>query len=507
MTLSNNDFHSLSGLRKALDERQISATELAQECLQRAKQHHDLNAFLDINENATLEQAKAADELIAQGKHGALTGVPLAHKDVFVTRGWKTTAASKMLDGYQSPFDAEVVDSLKKAGMVNIGKLNCDEFAMGSGNHNSAFGPCRNPWDTKAVPGGSSGGSGAAIAANIVPFATGTDTGGSVRQPASHCGVSGIKPTYGTASRFGMIAYASSLDQAGLLGRSAADLTDILDVMCHFDAKDSTSVQQCDSQPNQSGRIRKDFDAIAERLRQGGDQPLKGLRIGVPKEWFREGLKQDVHAAIDAAIEQFQKLGAERVDISLEHNHLCIPAYYVIAPAEASSNLSRYDAVRYGHRAAEYTSLEEMTSRSRAEGFGAEVKRRIMLGSYVLSQGYYDAYYLQAQRIRHMIADEFMRTFKDQCDIILGPVSPTVAPDIEDSERDVASEWLSDIYTLSINLAGLPGMSIPCGFGGANQRRPIGLQMIGNHFSEGQLLAVADCFQQHTDWHLRSAEV
>ncbi|WP_028357612.1 Asp-tRNA(Asn)/Glu-tRNA(Gln) amidotransferase subunit GatA [Brackiella oedipodis] len=498
---------SLDDLRQALDHKQVSATELAQTALQEAQRLQDYNIFLDINESATLAQAQAADELISKGQQGRLTGIPIAHKDVFVTQQWRTTAASKMLETYQSPFDASVVESLKQAGMVTIGKVNCDEFAMGSGNQNSAFGACRNPWDKDAVPGGSSGGSAAAVAAHIVPFSTGTDTGGSVRQPASMCGISGIKPTYGTVSRFGMIAYGSSLDQAGIMGRRAADLSDILDVMSHFDERDSTSLQRCGAVANQSGRVRQAFEHAQQQMQAQGDKPLKGLRIGVPKEWFNPGLSAEVATAIEQAISQFQALGAERVDISLPKNHLAIPAYYVIAPAEASSNLARYDGVRYGHRSQHYKTLEEMTARSRHEAFGPEVQRRIMIGAYVLSQGYYDAYYLQAQRVRRMIAEEFKQTFTQHCDVIMGPVAPEVAPNIGANQQDITHDWLADIYTLSLNLAGLPGMSIPCGFGGPQQKRPIGLQIIGNYFTEGQLLAIADRFQQHSDWHLRSAEV
>lgn len=497
---------SLSGLRKALDGKQVSAVELAEAALNRAGQLSSLNAFLHIDPELTLAQARSADERIAKGDVHALTGIPIAHKDVFVTRDWRTTAGSLMLKDYISPFDATVVTHLANAGAVNIGKLNCDEFAMGSGNENSAFGVCRNPWDTQAVPGGSSGGSAAAVAAGIVPITTGTDTGGSVRQPAALCGISGIKPTYGTVSRFGMVAFGSSLDQAGPLARNARDLVTVLDTISGFDPMDSTSLQDCMGTANSAGRVQQAFDQASAACREGGARPLQGLRIGVPREYFGAGLNAEVAAAIEAALAEMEKLGATRVDISLPNTELAIPAYYVIAPAEASSNLSRYDGVRYGHRASAYNNIEEMISRSRAEGFGAEVQRRILIGSYVLSQGYYDAYYLQAQRIRRLIVDDFQKALQDQCDIIMGPVTPDVAKNIGDNNEDPTSDWLADIYTLGVSLAGLPAMSVPCGFG-RNGSRPIGLHIIGNYFDEGRLLAVADCFQQHTDWHTRTPDI
>ncbi|MDY3330844.1 MAG: amidase family protein, partial [Pelistega sp.] len=400
-------FNTIQEVRSALDNKQVSAVELAQESLNKADKLSRLNAFLHIDPELTLAQARLADEIIAKGQQTVLTGLPIAHKDVFVTKGWRTTAASKMLANYTSPFDATVVERLAQAGCVNIGKLNCDEYAMGSGNENSAFGACLNPWDEQAVPGGSSGGSAAAVAAGIVLATTGTDTGGSVRQPAALCGVSGIKPTYGTVSRFGMIAFASSLDQAGPLARNARDLVELLDVMSGFDERDSTSVMSCDGINNAQGRVKQAFHSEVAQFQANGSTPLKGLRIGVPQEYFAEGISTEVKNAVEQAIAQFVALGAERVDISLPRTALAIPAYYVIAPAEASSNLSRYDGVRYGHRSKEYVGLEQMMSRSRAEGFGAEVQRRIMIGTYVLSQGYYDAYYLQAQRIRRMIANDF----------------------------------------------------------------------------------------------------
>lgn len=506
-TTTHPTFSSIAQMRKALDDKQVSATELAQEALDRANAVKHLNIFLHINPEASLEQAKQADQRIAEGKQHLLTGIPIAHKDVFVTRQWHTTAGSKMLENYTSPFDATVVGHLKNAGAVNIGKLNCDEFAMGSGNENSAFGACLNPWDTSAVPGGSSGGSAAAVAAGIVLATTGTDTGGSVRQPAAMCGVSGIKPTYGTVSRFGMIAYGSSFDQAGPIAGSAQDLVELLDVMSVFDERDATCIESCDGTPNRQGRVKQDYlDTLTSQNTQGS-LPLKGLRIGVPQEFFGPGLSADVASAVEAALQQYEALGAERVAISLPRTELSIPAYYVLTPAEASSNLSRYDGVRYGYRAKEYKGLEEMTSRSRAQAFGPEVQRRIMIGTYVLSQGYYDAYYLQAQRIRRLIANDFQAAFGSQCDVIMGPVNPSVAKNIGDNRDDPTAEWLADIFTLGVSMAGLPAMSIPCGFGGTNGNRPIGLQIIGNYFNEGKILAIADRFQQHTDWHTRKPEI
>ncbi len=502
----SQEFDSIAALREALVARKVSATELATHALQLAQAQSSLNAFLHIDPELTLAQAKAADAQLASGNAGALAGIPIAHKDVFVTQGWRTTAASKMLEHYVSPFDATVVARLAQAGAVSIGKLNCDEFAMGSGNENSAFGPARNPWNPDHVPGGSSGGSAAAVAAGIIPATTGTDTGGSVRQPAAFCGVSGIKPTYGTVSRFGMIAYGSSLDQAGPIARHAKDLLELLDTMSGFDERDSTSLEFCDGVANAPGRIRREFNDQVARFEANGSKPLQGLRIGVPVEFFNEGLSNDVGAAIETALQQYESLGATRVSISLPRTKLSIPAYYVIAPAEASSNLSRYDGVRYGHRTPSYTDLANMTSRSRAEGFGPEVLRRIMVGTYVLCHGYYDAYYLQAQRVRRMIANDFQQAFAGQCDVIMGPVTPTVAKRIGENRDDPTADWLADIYTLGISLAGLPAASIPCGFGGTEGRLPVGLQIIGNYFREGQVLAVADRFQQVTDWHQRTPE-
>lgn len=480
---------TLAQLSAMLQSKQVSATELAQHFLDRIAAS-DLNAFLHVDTALTMEQAAAADARIAAGTATALTGIPIAHKDIFVTRNLRSTAGSHMLENYVSPFDATVVDKLAQAGMVTLGKLNCDEFAMGSSNENSYFGPVRNPWDKSAVPGGSSGGSAAAIAARLAPAVTGTDTGGSIRQPASFCGITGIKPTYGSVSRYGMIAFASSLDQGGPMAQTAEDCGLLLNAMVGFDDKDSTSLER---QP-------EDFNRDLH-------QSLQGLRIGVPKEFFGAGLAPDVEQAVRAALDQYVKLGATLVDISLPKTELSIPVYYVIAPAEASSNLSRFDGVRYGHRAASYTDLDDMYRQSRTEGFGAEVKRRILVGAYVLSHGYYDAYYLQAQKIRRLIAQDFATAF-EQCDVIMGPVAPTVAWDIGAQSDDPLANYLADIFTLSTSLAGLPGMSIPCGFGQGdkNARRPVGLQLIGNYFAEAKLLNIAHQYQQVTDWHQRSPE-
>jgi aspartyl-tRNA(Asn)/glutamyl-tRNA(Gln) amidotransferase subunit A len=508
MSQALQTFPSLASLRQALQTKQISATELAQDALREIDRTQVLNAFVHVDAELTLAQARHADALLASGNAPALTGIPIAHKDVFVTKGWRSTAGSNILKNYVSPFDATVVSRLLEAGAVSLGKLNCDEFAMGSGNEHSAFGPARNPWDHHVVPGGSSGASAAVVAARLVMASTGTDTGGSVRQPAALCGVSGIKPTYGAVSRYGMIAYGSSLDQAGPIAPSAADLLELLDPMSGFDPRDSTSAEFCNGVANAPGRIRADFERAQQQYAGFTPaQPLKGLRIGVPREYFGDGLSNDVATAVESALTQFEKLGALCVDISLPRTRLSIPAYYVIAPAEASSNLSRYDGVRYGHRADQYTDLEDMNGRSRAEGFGAEVQRRILIGTYVLSHGYYDAYYLQAQRLRRMIADDFRAVLGTQCDVIMGPVTPTVAKQIGVNQNDPTADWLADIYTLSLNLAGLPGMSIPCGFGmgATGVPLPIGLQLIGNYFDEGRLLAVAHQYQHVTDWHQRIA--
>jgi len=480
---------TLAQLSALLQSKQVSATELARLYLDRISASN-LNAFLHVDPELTLAQAAAADARLAAGNAGVLTGVPIAHKDIFVTRGLRSTAGSRMLGNYTSPFDATVVEKLAAAGMVTLGKLNCDEFAMGSANENSYFGAVKNPWDLSAVPGGSSGGSAAAVAARLTPAATGTDTGGSIRQPAAFCGITGIKPTYGSVSRYGMIAFASSLDQGGPMAQTAEDCGLLLNAMIGFDEKDSTSLE----------RKPEDFNRLL-------NQSLQGLRIGVPKEFFGEGLADDVKQAIHAALEEYKKLGASIVEISLPKTELSIPVYYVIAPAEASSNLSRFDGVRYGHRAAEYTDLNDMYTASRTEGFGDEVKRRIMTGAYVLSHGYYDAYYLQAQKIRRLIAQDFAAAFT-QCDVIMGPVAPSVAWDLGAKSDDPVANYLADIFTLSTSLAGLPGMSVPCGFGQGekNSRRPVGLQLIGNYFEEARLLNIAHQYQQVTDWHLRSPE-
>ncbi len=477
---------TLSELSALLQTKQISATELAQLFLKRIKQS-TLNAFLHVDEELTLKQAALADARIAKNEAHPLTGVPIAHKDIFVTRDWRSTAGSKILANYTSPFNATVVQKLQDAGMVHLGKLNCDEFAMGSSNENSYFGPVNNPWDTTAVPGGSSGGSAAAVAARLTPAATATDTGGSIRQPAAFCGVTGIKPTYGRVSRFGMIAYASSLDQGGPIGKTAEDCALLLNEMAGFDPQDSTSVER-----------------PVEDYTRDLDNSLDGLRIGVPREYFGEGLSEEVAQAVENALKEYEKLGAERVDISLSNTALCIPAYYVIAPAEASSNLSRFDGVRYGFRAENIADLQDMYRKTRSEGFGEEVQRRILVGTYVLSHGYYDAYYIQAQRVRRLIAEDFKNAF-GKCDVIMGPVAPTVAWDLGDKANDPVASYLADIFTLSTNLAGLPGMSIPCGFGkGEHARRPIGLQLTGPYFDEARLLNVAHQYQCVTDWHTRS---
>ena len=475
---------SLAALSAALQAKEISSVELTQHYLARVKAAASLNAFVTVDEDFSLSQARAADALIAQGKVTALTGIPIAHKDIFVTEGIRTTCGSRMLENYASPFDAHVISQFKSAGAVLLGKCNMDEFAMGSSNENSYFGPVRNPWNHAMVPGGSSGGSAAAVAARIAPAATGTDTGGSIRQPAAHTGVSGIKPTYGLVSRYGMVAYASSLDQGGPLARCVEDLAVMLNVMAGFDERDSTSLNH----PKEDYRAQLGIS-------------LDRVRIGVPREYFGEGLSADVARAIDAAIAVYRKLGATIVDISLPASKHAVPAYYVIAPAEASSNLARFDGVRYGHRAAEYKDLLDMYKKSRAEGFGAEVKRRILIGTYVLSHGYYDAYYIKAQKIRRLIADDFRSAFT-QCDVILGPTSPSVAFPIGAKSSDPVQMYLTDIYTTAINLAGLPAMSIPCGFGEGGM--PVGLQLIGNYLSEARMLGIAQQYQRATDWHLRA---
>jgi aspartyl-tRNA(Asn)/glutamyl-tRNA(Gln) amidotransferase subunit A len=476
---------SLFELRAALDAKRISSVELATLFLDRIEAANPrLNAFITVDRARTLAQAQAADARIARGEAAPLTGIPIAHKDIFCADGWRTTCGSKMLANFTSPYDAHVIQRFGAAGAPLLGKCNMDEFAMGSSNETSHFGPARNPWDPTCVPGGSSGGSAVAVAARLAPAATGTDTGGSIRQPAAMCGISGIKPTYGVVSRYGMIAYASSLDQGGPMARSAADLALLLNAMAGFDPRDSTSLE----------RPAEDYARELER-------PLEGLRIGLPREYFAEGMADDVRAAVLAAVEQLERLGARRVAVELPASPLSVPAYYVIAPAEASSNLSRFDGVRYGHRAAEYGDLVEMYCRSRAEGFGAEVKRRILVGTYVLSHGYYDAYYLKAQKIRRLIAQDFARAFT-QCDVIVGPTSPTVAFRSGEKVNDPVRMYLDDIYTVAPNLAGLPAMSVPCGFGVGGL--PVGLQVVGNYFGEARMLNLAHRYQQATDWHRRA---
>ena len=478
---------TLSELSAGLHARQFSSVELTQAFLARINKYDAaLNSFITVTSAQALAQAVAADARLAKDEAGPLTGIPYAHKDIFCTDGVKTSCGSKILDNFIAPYDATVTTRFKAAGMVMLGKTNMDEFAMGSSNETSFYGPVKNPWDVQAVPGGSSGGSAAAVAARLTPAATGTDTGGSIRQPAALCNLTGIKPTYGRVSRYGMIAFASSLDQAGPMARSAEDLALLLNVMTGYDERDSTS-------------LKRDKEDYARDL----GKPLAGLRIGLPREFFAAGLAQDVAGCVNEAISEYKKLGATIVDISLPNSRLAVPVYYVLAPAEASSNLSRYDGVRYGYRAPEYNDLTGMYEKSRAQGFGAEVKRRIMIGTYVLSHGYYDAYYLQAQKIRRLIAQDFDAAFR-QCDVIIGPTSPSTAFDFGEKGDDPVQMYLSDIYTIAVNLAGLPGMSIPCGFG--NNGRPVGLQIIGNYFAEARMLNVAHQYQLATDHHDRAPQ-
>jgi aspartyl-tRNA(Asn)/glutamyl-tRNA(Gln) amidotransferase subunit A len=476
---------SLADLSAALRARKLSSVELTRLFLERAEHlNPGLNAFVTVDAERSLAQARAADERLAAGQAQPLTGIPIAHKDIFCTKGWRTTCGSRMLENFIAPYDAHVIEQFDRQGAVILGKTNMDEFAMGSSNETSWFGPVRNPWDRAAVPGGSSGGSAVAVAARMAPAATGTDTGGSIRLPAAMCGISGLKPTYGVVSRYGMIAYASSLDQGGPMARSAQDLALLLNAMAGFDRRDSTSLE------------RPSEDYVREL-----DRPLDGLRVGLPREYFAEGLSPDVGRAVEGAVAQFRALGCEPVEVNLPNTRLSIPAYYVLAPAEASSNLARYDGVRYGYRAADCADLRELYLRSRAEGFGWEVMRRILVGTYVLSHGYYDAYYLKAQKIRRLIARDFAQAF-ERCDLILGPVSPTVAFDLGAKSADPVQMYLSDIYTIGVNLAGLPGMSIPCGFG--DKGRPVGLQIIGNYFQEARMLNAAHRYQLATDWHIRA---
>jgi aspartyl-tRNA(Asn)/glutamyl-tRNA(Gln) amidotransferase subunit A len=475
---------SLKQLSAMLAARKISSVELTGEFLKRSRAlNPEYNAFITLDEEASLAQAQAADTLIASGRGQSLTGIPIAQKDIFCTKGWLTTCGSKILSNFISPYDAHVIGRFHAAGAVNIGKTNMDEFAMGSSNETSFYGPVKNPWDTAAVPGGSSGGSACAVAARMAPAATGTDTGGSIRQPAALCGISGLKPTYGLVSRYGMIAFASSLDQGGPMAKSAEDLALMLNVMAGFDARDSTSLE----------REPEDYTRDLEK-------PLEGLRIGLPKEYFVKEIDEDVARAVEAAIGQYRKLGAKTVEVSLPNTKLSVPVYYVLAPAEASSNLSRFDGVRYGYRAPDYLDLNDMYRKTRAQGFGAEVKRRILIGTYVLSHGYYDAYYIQAQKLRRLMAQDFAEAFK-QCDVIMGPTSPTVAFNLGERSSDPVQMYLSDAYTIAVNLAGLPAMSIPVGFGHKN--RPVGLHIIGNYFAEAQMLNMAHQYQLASDWHTR----
>ena len=475
---------TLKQLSDGLATGKFSSVEVTQYFLNRINElNKSLNSFISLDADKSLAQARAADARRAAGEAQPLTGVPLAQKDIFCAQGWLTTCGSKMLSNFVSPYDAHVIERFNAAGAVNLGKTNMDEFAMGSSNETSFYGPVRNPWDRERVPGGSSGGSAAAVAARLAPAATGTDTGGSIRQPAALTGICGLKPTYGVVSRYGMIAFASSLDQGGPMARTAEDLGLMLNVMAGFDTRDSTSLQR-----------------DAEDYNRELTKPLAGLRIGLPKEFFAAGASADVIKAVEGAVAEYRKLGCEIVAVSLPNMALSVPVYYVLAPAEASSNLSRFDGVRYGYRASDYGNLTEMYEKTRAEGFGAEVKRRILIGAYVLSHGYYDAYYIRAQKLRRLIAQDFVEAFK-HCDVIMGPTSPSTAFKIGEKSGDPVQMYLSDIYTIAVNLAGLPGMSIPCGFDGGGL--PVGLQIIGNYFSEARMLNVAHQYQLATDWHER----
>jgi aspartyl-tRNA(Asn)/glutamyl-tRNA(Gln) amidotransferase subunit A len=474
----------LAELSAALAAGKVSSVELTGLFLDRiARLNGGLNAFVSVERERSLVDARRADQRRARGEAGPLTGIPIAYKDIFCTRGVLTTCGSKMLANFVSPYDAHIVERFGEAGMVLLGKCNMDQFGMGSSNENSHFGPVRNPWDLRRVPGGSSGGSAAAVAARMAPAATGTDTGGSTRQPAAFTGVCGLRPTYGLVSRYGIIAFASSLDQAGPIAKSAADLAQLLGVMAGFDARDSTSIE----------RPKEDYAGSM-------DAPLHGLRIGLPKEYFGEGVEAGVREAIERALAWFESQGARRVPLELPNTGLAVPVYYVLAPAEASSNLARFDGVRYGHRAEDYDDLIDMYCRSRAEGFGEEVKRRILVGTYVLSHGYYDAYYLQAQKLRRLIARDFAEAFR-RCDLIAGPTAPTTAFEIGAKAADPVQMYLGDIFTIPAALAGLPALSLPCGFD--DKGLPVGMQLTGDHFSEAKLLAAAHCYQQATDWHLR----
>jgi aspartyl-tRNA(Asn)/glutamyl-tRNA(Gln) amidotransferase subunit A len=478
---------TIKQIQQGLAQKKFSSVEITRQYLDRIDSHNStINCFITVTDELALQQAKTADAEIARGEAGALTGIPLAHKDIYCTDGIKTSCASRMLDNFIAPYDATIIEKFRQGGAVMLGKTNMDEFAMGSSNENSYYGAVANPWDFERVPGGSSGGSAAAVAASLAPAATGTDTGGSIRQPAALCGISGIKPTYGRVSRYGMIAFGSSLDQGGPLARSAEDCAILLQAMAGFDARDSTSID----------RIVPDY---SEQL----NDDISGLKIGLPREYFAEGLDADVARVIDTAIQEYRRLGAEIVDIGLPNANLAIPVYYVVASAECSSNLSRFDGVRFGHRCDNPHDLEDLYKRSRDEGFGDEVKRRIMIGTYVLSAGYYDAYYLKAQQLRRLIKQDYEKAF-EQVDVILCPVTPEVAFKQGAKTDDPVSMYLQDIYTLALNLAGLPGMSIPAGF---SQQLPVGMQLIGNYFDESRLLNVAHQFQQATDWHLKTPEL
>jgi len=484
--MSNFHHHTLAELSSLLQSGEISSTELTGYFLSRIKQYDtSLNSFITLAEEQAMAQAAEADKLLMQGSAAPLTGIPVAHKDIFCTRGIRTSCGSRMLDNFISPYDATVVSKLKQAGVVTLGKTNMDEFAMGSSNETSYYGPVKNPWNTDTVPGGSSGGSAAAVAARLAPAATGTDTGGSIRQPASLCGITGLKPTYGLVSRYGMIAFASSLDQGGPMAQTAEDCALILNEMAGFDEKDSTSLEK----------------EIPD-YRAGLDSSINGPRIGLPKEYFDQGLDDNVRAVIQTALDQYRDMGAELVEIELPNSGLSVPVYYVVAPAECSANLSRFDGVRYGYRCDDPKDLYDLYTRSRGEGFGAEVKRRIMVGTYALSAGYYDAYYLKAQQLRHLISDDFKEAFR-HVDVIMGPASPGTAFSIGEKAEDPISMYLSDIYTIAVNLAGLPGMSVPAGFADG---MPVGLQIIGNYFEESRLLNVAHQYQQQTGWHKQIPE-
>ena len=474
---------TVATLSAALRRKEISSVELTRAFLERINKYKDLNAFITVEPERSLAQARAADARIAKGEAGALTGIPIAQKDIFCADGWLTTCGSKILSNFVAPYDATTIEKFNNAGAVCLGKTNMDEFAMGSSNETSYYGVVKNPWNTAVVPGGSSGGSAAAVAARLAPAATGTDTGGSIRQPASLTNLTGLKPSYGRVSRYGMIAFASSLDQGGPMARTAEDAALMLNVMAGFDPRDSTSVDE--PVPDYTKSLNND---------------IKGLRIGLPREYFSKGLSSEVAKVIETAIAEYKKLGAQVLEVSLPNSQLAIPCYYVLAPAEASSNLSRFDGARYGYRAKDYTDLLDMYCKTRAEGFGAEVKRRIMIGTYALSAGYYDAYYLKAQKLRRLIAEDFRKAF-ESCDVIMGPTTPTTAFKIGEKSDDPVAMYLSDIYTISVNLAGLPGMSIPAGF--APDGLPVGLQLIGQYFNESRLLNAAHCYQQVTDWHKR----